>query len=37
VGSVSLFYTYIFGGVKGVNNFGAVERHSTDTVPTPGA
>jgi hypothetical protein len=31
VSSVGLFYTYIFGGVKGVNNFGAVERHSTDT------
>jgi hypothetical protein len=30
VGTVSLFYTYIFGGVKGVNNFGAVERRSTD-------
>ena len=30
VASVSLFYTYIFGGDKGVNNFGAVMRHSTD-------
>jgi hypothetical protein len=30
VASVSLSYTYIFGGVKGVNNFGAVMRHSTD-------
>jgi hypothetical protein len=30
VASVSLFYTYIFGGAKGVNNFGAVMRHSTD-------
>jgi hypothetical protein len=33
VSSVGLFYTYIFGGVKGVNNFGAVERHSTDALP----
>jgi Domain of unknown function (DUF3943) len=30
VSSVGLFYTYIFGGVKGVNNFGDVERRSTD-------
>jgi uncharacterized protein DUF3943 len=33
VSSVGLFYTYIFGGVKGVNNFGAVLRRSTDEVP----
>jgi hypothetical protein len=33
VGTASLFYTYIFGGVKGVNNFGAVERYSTDGRP----
>ncbi len=30
VASVSLSYAYIFGGAKGVNNFGAVMRHSTD-------
>ena len=34
VSSVGLFYTYIFGGVKGVNNFGDVERRSTDE-PSP--
>jgi hypothetical protein len=33
VGTASLFYTYIFGGVKGVNNFGAVLRRSTDDLP----
>jgi hypothetical protein len=33
VATASLFYTYIFGGAKGVNNFGAVMRHSTDQVP----
>ena len=33
VGTASLFYTYIFGGVKGVNNFGAVLRRSTDGLP----
>ena len=32
VASVGLFYTYIFGGVKGVNNFGAVLRRSTDEL-----